>query len=97
MILCNNSSLSRLKDLPIDRVKIDISFIKGIGLSKKDEAITKAVILLAGNLGLKTIAEGVENREQLDFLNSRMCDEVQGFYMHKPMPVDEMENLLRKL
>ncbi len=91
------SSLSRIKDLPIDRVKIDMSFIQGIGKSEKDEAITKTVIMLANSLELKTIAEGVETREQLDFLNSRMCDEVQGFYIYEPMPAEEMEKLLREI
>ncbi len=91
------SSLSRLKDLPIDRVKIDMSFIQGIGKSEKDETITKAVILLASTLGLGTIAEGVETKEQLDFLNNRICDQVQGFYFYKPMPAEEMEELLRKI
>ena len=88
------SSLNRLKELPIDRVKIDMSFVHGIGVSDKNNTITKAVILLAANLGLKTIAEGVETKEQKDFLNQHMCDELQGYYLHKPMPADEVENLL---
>jgi diguanylate cyclase (GGDEF)-like protein len=91
------SSLSRLKDLPIDRVKIDMSFIQGIGRSDKDETITKAVILLANTLGLDTVAEGVETKEQLDFLNNLMCHQVQGFYFYKPMPAGEMEKLLREI
>lgn len=90
------SSLSRLKELPIDRVKIDMSFVQGIGLSDKDEIITKAVILLAANLGLETIAEGVETKEQMDFLNQRLCNELQGYYLHKPMPATEIEKLLVK-
>ena len=88
------SSLNRLKELPIDRVKIDMSFVQGIGISDKDETITKAVILLAVNLGLKTIAEGVETTEQMEFLNQRMCDELQGYYLYKPMPAAELEKLL---
>ena len=91
------SSLSRLKELPIDRLKIDMSFVQGIGISEKDEAITKAVILLANTLGLRTIAEGVETKDQLDFLNARGCNEVQGFYLYKPMPAEEMEKLLREI
>lgn len=71
-----------------------MSFVHGIGVSDKNNTITKAVILLAANLGLKTIAEGVETKEQKDFLNQHMCDELQGYYLHKPMPADEVENLL---
>ena len=88
------SSLNRLKELPIDRVKIDMSFVQGIGMSDKDETITKAIILLASNLGLQTIAEGVETKNQMEFLNQRMCNELQGYYLHKPMPASEMEKLL---
>ena len=91
------SSLNRLKDLPVDRVKIDMSFVHGIGISEKDETITRALILLANTLGLGTIGEGVETKEQLDFLNNNMCDEVQGFYMYKPMPAEEMGKLLRAI
>lgn len=89
------SSLKYLKHLPVDRLKIAIPFIQGIGISDKDEAITIAIIHLAKSLGLSIIAEGVENKEQLDFLSQRMCDEIQGFYYHKPMPAHEIENLLR--
>ena len=88
------SSLNRLKELPIDRIKIDMSFVQGIGMNDKDETITKAVILLASNLGLQTIAEGVETKNQMEFLNQRMCNELQGYYLHKPMPASEMEKLL---
>lgn len=91
------SSLSRLKHLPVDRIKIDMSFIQGINVSDKDEVITKAIILMAKNLGMSTIAEGVETVEQLDFLNQRMCDEMQGFYLHRPLPPEEIELLLEKV
>lgn len=91
------SSLSRLKDLPIDRVKIDMSFVHGIGVSHKDESITKAVILLANNMGMKTIAEGVETEDQLAFLNHKMCDEVQGYYLYKPMSAEKMDEVLLKV
>ncbi len=88
------SSLSRLKLMPIDRIKIDMAFVHGIAVSDKDEAITKAIIVLAKNLGLQTIAEGVETKQQLAFLNHRMCDEIQGYYYHKPLPANEIEALL---
>ncbi|MBK5242668.1 EAL domain-containing protein, partial [Clostridium sp.] len=90
------SSLNYLKQLPADRIKIPMTFIQGIGVNTKDEAITKAIIILAKNMGLSVIAEGVERKNQLDFLNQGMCDEIQGFYYFKPMPVHEVEALLRK-
>ena len=71
-----------------------MSFVQGIGTNDKDDTITKTVILLAANLGLKTTAEGVETKQQKEFLNQRMCDELQGYYLHKPMPADEIEKLL---
>ena len=90
------SSLNYLKQLPVDRIKIPMTFIQGIEVSKKDEAITKAIIVLAKNMGLSVIAEGVETKKQLDFLGQGMCDEIQGFYYFKPMPVHEVVELLRK-
>ncbi len=89
------SSLNRLKMLPIDRIKIDMQFIRGIEGGEKDQAITKVIINLAKNLGLEVLAEGVETAPQLEFLNQRMCDDVQGYYYYKPMPADEIEKLLR--
>ena len=89
------SSLSRLKEMPVDRIKIAMPFIQGINVSEKDEAITKAIITLANNLGLHTIAEGVETIEQVSFLNQRMCEEIQGFYYYKPLPAHEVDEILR--
>ncbi|MEL7609292.1 MAG: EAL domain-containing protein [Bacillota bacterium] len=89
------SSLSRLKMLPIDRIKIDMQFVQGIEGSEKDQAITKIIINLAKSLGLKVIAEGVETAPQLDFLHQRMCDEVQGFYYYRPMPAADIEAMLK--
>jgi len=90
------SSLNYLKQLPADRIKIPMTFIKGIDVNTEDSAITKAIIILAKNMGLGVIAEGVETKKQLDFLNQIMCDEIQGFYYFKPMPVSEIEKLLKK-
>jgi EAL domain-containing protein (putative c-di-GMP-specific phosphodiesterase class I) len=89
------SSLKRLKDMPIDRIKIAMSFIHGITESSKDEAITKTIITLARNLGVYTIADGVETRQQLDFLQKRLCDEIQGFFFYKPMPSWEIDAILK--
>lgn len=88
------SSLSRLRDLPIDRIKIDMQFIQGIESNKKDKAITMVIINLAKNLGLNVLAEGVETLNQLDYLSEQLCDYVQGFYYYKPMPVAEIEKIL---
>ncbi len=89
------SSLSRLKTLPIDRIKIDTQFVQGIEGSPKDQAITKIIINLAKSLGLEVLAEGVETAPQLEFLSRKMCDEVQGFYCYRPMPAGEIEALFR--
>lgn len=87
------SSLSRLKLLPIDRIKIDLQFVQGIEVDEKDRAITELIINLAKSMNLKVIAEGVETKEQLDFLYNRLCDEVQEYYYYKPMPAEEIERL----
>lgn len=89
------SSLARIKQLPIDRIKMAMEFVHGISISEKDEAIAKVIIILASNLGVKVIAEGVETETQIEFLKNRVCDEVQGFYFYKPMPAEEFEKILR--
>lgn len=88
------SSLNRLKTLPVDRIKIDMQFVHGIEGSEKDQAITKVIINLAKNLGLEVLAEGVETMPQMEFLNKRMCDEVQGYYYFRPMTAEEIEDML---
>lgn len=89
------SSLNYLKLLPINRIKIPMSFIKGIAVNERDEAITKTIIVLAKNMGLDVIAEGVETKEQEVFLVRRMCNEMQGFYYYKPMRAVDIENIMR--
>ena len=88
------SSLSYLKRFPIDRIKIDRSFIMNIPGDTDDAAITDAVIALAHSLRYKVVAEGVETQEQLDYLRSRHCDEMQGYLFGKPIPATEMTSLL---
>lgn len=89
------SSLSYLKRFPVDRLKIDQSFIREITSSPDDAAITQAVINLGHSLNLRVIAEGVETQEQLDFLSDRQCDEKQGYLISRPVPAEEFAQLLR--
>lgn len=91
------SSLNRLKLLPVDKLKMDIQFVRGIKKGGKDQAISKAIISLAKSLKLKVIAEGVEDKAQLEFLNQYGCDEVQGFYFYRPMPPRDFEEILKTL
>lgn len=91
------SSLSRLKLLPIDRIKIDMQFVQGIESNEKDKAITMVIINLAKSLGLNVIAEGVETDVQLKFLDQKKCDDVQGYYYYKPMPSEEFEEILKSM
>ena len=89
------SSLSYLERVKVYKLKIDQSFICDIGIDVEDKAIVQTIIALAKSLGLKTIAEGVETKEQLDFLRENGCDEVQGYYFSKPLSVDDFENYIR--
>jgi diguanylate cyclase (GGDEF)-like protein/PAS domain S-box-containing protein len=79
------SSLGYLKRFPIDRLKIDRSFIDDVATSQHDATIAKAIISLAHNLNLQVIAEGVETRAQLDFLAANGCDEIQGYLLSRPL------------
>jgi diguanylate cyclase (GGDEF)-like protein len=89
------SSLGYLKQFPLDCMKIDQTFVRGVPDALDDAAITKAVVTLARNLGLDVVAEGVETREQLTFLVQLGCDELQGFLLGVPSPVEEVESALR--
>ena len=90
------SSLSYLKGLPIDTLKIDKSFIDTVISDENTRIITESIIYMVKKLGYETIAEGVEEQEQYDYLYRIGCDNIQGFYLGKPMPADEIENLLRE-
>ncbi len=90
------SSLSYLKQFSLNVLKIDQSFIQDILVNKNSEAITMAIIAMARSLGLEVVAEGVEKEEQLAFLKSKFCDEVQGFLFSKPLPAKELTNFLNK-
>jgi EAL domain-containing protein (putative c-di-GMP-specific phosphodiesterase class I) len=90
------SSLSYLKQFPVKKLKIDRSFIKNVALNASDAAITTAIIGMAKILGLKVIAEGVENEAQMSFLREHRCDEIQGYYFSKPITAAEVaDRLLR--
>ena len=83
------SSLSYLKRFPIDAVKIDQSFVRDITSNPDDAAIAGAIVAMAHSLKLKVIAEGVEMLEQLAFLRSLNCDEMQGYFVSRPVPSEE--------
>ena len=89
------SSLTYLKRFPINVLKIDQAFVKDITVNVDDAAIVRAIITMAHSLGMKTVAEGVETREQLDFLRTHGCDFAQGYYFSPPMSGDEIANLLK--
>jgi diguanylate cyclase (GGDEF)-like protein/PAS domain S-box-containing protein len=91
-----HSSLAYLKQFPISTLKIDRSFIRDIPEDKDDMSITIAIINMANALGIETIAEGVETREQLDFLKLHKCNLMQGYYFSKPVAFDEVEKLLQQ-
>lgn len=90
------SSLSYLKQFSLNVLKIDQSFIQDILVNKNSEAITMAIIAMARSLGLEVVAEGVEKEEQLAFLKSKFCDEVQGFLFSEPLPAKELTSFLNK-
>lgn len=90
------SSLSYLKRFPIDTLKIDQSFVRGIPDDTNDTAIAAAIIGMAKALGLRVIAEGVENEAQLAFLKSAGCDEIQGYWFSRPLAAEAYAQLLRK-
>lgn len=88
------SSLSYLKGLPIDTLKIDKSFIDTVITDENTRIITESIIYMVKKLGYETIAEGVETEEQYRYLNEISCDNIQGFYLGKPMPSEQIESLL---
>ncbi|WP_084222217.1 EAL domain-containing protein [Thermodesulfobacterium hydrogeniphilum] len=86
-----HANFSYLKDLPVDYVKIDISFIRRITKGEKEKKLVKGIIDLCHNLGFETVAEGVETEEHYKILKELGCDKVQGFYFSKPLPPEEIE------
>jgi diguanylate cyclase (GGDEF)-like protein len=90
------SSLSRLKHFPIDRLKIDRSFITAINADENDKAIATAIIAMADSMKLNVTAEGVETNGQVDFLKSRNCEEIQGYYACRPLPAGDLHEFMMK-
>lgn len=91
------SSLSYLKQLPLDILKIDKSFIDDIDIKKSENAIVDIVISLGKKMGFEVIAEGVETQEQLDYLYSRDCKNIQGYIFSKPVPKEDIINIMRNI
>jgi diguanylate cyclase len=89
------SSMSYLRRFPIDKLKIDRSFVQDLGTRAEDASIVQAIISLAHSLRLKVVAEGVETSEQLKFLQALNCDQYQGFHFSPPLPAAEFANLVR--
>jgi EAL domain-containing protein (putative c-di-GMP-specific phosphodiesterase class I) len=88
------SSLDYIKRFPADRIKIDQTFVRNIGVDPDDEAIVRATISMAHNLSRGVVAEGVEIEEHLDFLRAEGCEELQGYLFCRPLPPATFENLL---
>ena len=86
------SSLAYLKELPLDTLKIDRSFVAGLPGNHHDAAISQTIIVLAHNLGMAVIAEGVENELQRELLLEQGCDSIQGYLVSRPLPADEFAN-----
>ncbi len=89
------SSMSYLKQFPVDRLKVDQAFVRDIPENKEDASITEAIIKLGHTFDLKVIAEGVETEEQLEFLRTLACDEVQGYFISRPLAPDAFAEFLR--
>ena len=88
------SSLHMLKEVPVDRIKLDLNFLSGAGNPEKGRIIICHIIRMIRSLGMKIIAEGVENETQAKFLRDQGCSEMQGFCFYKPMPVQELETII---
>jgi len=88
------SSLQYLKNFPHDKIKIDQSFIRDLTKDKNSASIVTTIISMAHKLGVRVIAEGVENSDQVDFLRKHQCDEIQGFYYSKPVTADQLREVM---
>ena len=89
------SSLAYLRRLPIDEIKIDRSFVQGMGTDLSDLAIVRAIVDLGHSLSLRVVAEGVEEEAARDALREMNCDQAQGFLISRPMPLDKFDAWIR--
>ena len=89
------SSMSYLQSLPIDKIKIDKSFVDNIDDTVRDKEVSMAIVKLSHSLGYKVIAEGIEKKEQEHFLKEHGCDYGQGFYFSRPLSSDELISFIR--
>jgi EAL domain-containing protein (putative c-di-GMP-specific phosphodiesterase class I) len=90
------SSLARLRDLPVQMLKIDRSFLRDVPTRPEATAVVTAILELAGALGMDTVAEGVETAAQREFLVARGCTLAQGYLLGRPAPARDLEPLLRR-
>jgi EAL domain-containing protein (putative c-di-GMP-specific phosphodiesterase class I) len=90
------SSLSQLHRLEFDMLKVDRAFTAELGKTERGNVFFKAIITMAHALGMRVIAEGVENNDQIKILKSLLCDEIQGFYISKPLPPSANQPILPK-
>jgi EAL domain-containing protein (putative c-di-GMP-specific phosphodiesterase class I) len=88
------SSLATLQRFPLDTIKIDRSFIRDITGAADETGLADAIIAMGKSLSLTVVAQGVETREQAEFLRTHACDELQGFYFNRPLPADQFTQLL---
>jgi EAL domain-containing protein (putative c-di-GMP-specific phosphodiesterase class I) len=90
------SSLNYIKRLPVNAIKIDKSFIDDVTRDSYDQGIVKAITTLAQTLNLRVVAEGIESEAQWDFIRSLRCDQAQGYFFHRPLPWEEVVNIVRR-
>jgi diguanylate cyclase (GGDEF)-like protein/PAS domain S-box-containing protein len=89
------SSLSYLHHFPLQRLKIDKTFVRRLSTHPEDSAITEAIIVMAHTMGIKVVAEGIENKQELEFLISKHCDEAQGFYFSRPLTISQLTEKIK--
>ncbi|MBD1399454.1 EAL and GGDEF domain-containing protein [Pelovirga terrestris] len=89
------SSLSYLHHFPLQRLKVDKTFVRRLSTHPEDSAITEAIIVMAHTMGIKVVAEGIENKQELEFLVSKNCDEAQGFYFSRPLTMSQLTEKIK--
>ena len=90
------SSLSRLMNFPIDRLKIDQAFVRNLEQNSDNGAIATAIIAMATSMNMRVTAEGVETNTQLNFMKNKSCNDVQGYFLSKPLPTDQAEEFFKQ-